>query len=464
VENSLLAALFEVEERQPLSVTELNSEVREMLENNFASVWVEGEITNFHAAGSGHWYFTLTDGNAFIKACCFKGANYRIRFKPSDGLQVRVRGKLSVYGPRGELQIVVDSLEPVGEGALAVAFEQVKAKLERAGLFDQALKRSLPLHPRRVGVITSPTGAALQDILTVLKRRARSVSVVVIPTLVQGDRAGEQISDAIRLVNEYCDGCLENERVDVLIVGRGGGSAEDLWAFNEEQVARAIRASKIPVISAVGHEIDFTIADFAADHRAPTPSAAAEIVARAEGEVLEFIQRSSNELMRSMNMRFLTSKAQIQALAMSPVFSEFPQEIRELGYRVEELLGTAEDAVDSQIFKGSESLQQLTARLSPLGLAAKLGDNRNRLAVLEQRAKTSGDAIATDRHHRLGRVMASLDAMSPLSVLERGYSITKSIDGRVLREADGVAPGDRVSIRLASGELAAEVKEVFETG
>lgn len=461
MDSPLLSALFQEEEREPWSVSELNSEIRAVLERSFGSVWVEGEITNFHAHGSGHWYFSLTDGNAFIKAACFKGTNYRIRFKPADGLLVRVRGKLSVYGPRGELQIVVESLEPVGEGALAVAFEQIKARLLKEGLFDQALKRPIPPHPRKIGVVTSPTGAALQDILTVLDRRARSVSIVIVPTLVQGERAGEQVAAAIRMANEFNALANQADRIDVLIVGRGGGSAEDLWAFNEEQVARAIRASNIPVISAVGHEVDFTIADMAADLRAPTPSAAAEIVAKAEAEVLENLRRSAANLQRSMNMRLLATHADVQSLALSPVFTHFPQVIKDRGYEVEDLIARAEAVAESVLAKADQRRRSLAMRLSPVGLASKLGENRRKFAVLVQRANAVGADMTTSREHRLTSAMVGLDSMSPLRVLDRGYSITQTQDGRVLRDAAGVAPGDMLGIRLAHGELTAEVKDVY---
>lgn len=462
VDNPLLSALFDEDERQPSSVSELNAEIRVVLERSFGSVWVEGEITNFHSHSSGHWYFSLTDGTSFIKAACFKGANYRIRFKPVDGLLVRVRGRLSVYGPRGELQIVVESLEPVGEGALAVAFEQIKTRLLKEGIFDQSLKRAIPPHPRKVGVVTSPTGAAIQDILTVLDRRARSVSIVIVPTLVQGERAGEQIAAAIRNANHFNDLAGDDDRIDVLIVGRGGGSAEDLWAFNEEQVARAIRDSKIPVISAVGHEVDFTIADMAADLRAPTPSAAAEIVAKAEAEVLEQLRRSAANLRSLMNMRIMSARTEVQALAMSPVFTQFPQSVKDLGYEVEDLTTRAVLVVESGLAKADHMRRSLAMRLSPTALASKLGENRGRFAVLVQRANSAGAEITVLRDHRLKSAMVGLDSMSPLRVLDRGYSITQSHDGRVLRDAAGVAPGDTLEIRLAHGELSAEVKEVYE--
>ena len=284
--DSLLQSLFDETEARPLTVSELNAEVRGVLERQFASVWVEGEVVNFVQAASGHWYFNLNDGTAQIKCVCWKGTNYRIRFKPQDGVTVRVRGRLTLYEARGDFQLSVESLEPSGEGALAAAYEQIKAKLDREGLFSVDLKRSIPFFPRRVAVVTSKTGAAYHDIHNVLTRRARSVSILLAPTLVQGEGAADSIRKALADVNEYNQTLGPQEKIDVMIVGRGGGSAEDLWAFNDEMLARAIRSSEIPVISAVGHEIDWTISDLVADLRAATPSAAAEIVAGREEDIL----------------------------------------------------------------------------------------------------------------------------------------------------------------------------------
>src|SRR5882762_5188493 len=275
----LFTALFDKAESRPLSVSELTNSVRIALETRFASVWVEGEISNFKSHSSGHWYFTIKDESAQLRAKCFRSSNTGIRFRPQDGLRVRARGRLSVYAPRGDYELVVESLDPVGAGALRIAFEQLRDRLKAEGLFAQELKRSLPVFPRRVGVITSPTGVAIRDILNVISRRTRTVHILFAPAKVQGEGAGRDVARAIRFINQHQRQALAagrvEEAVDVLIVGRGGGSTEDLWAFNEEEVARAIRASEIPVISAVGHETDFTIADFAADLRAPTPSAAA---------------------------------------------------------------------------------------------------------------------------------------------------------------------------------------------
>jgi exodeoxyribonuclease VII large subunit len=440
-----------------MTVSELNAEVRVAIERQFASVWVEGEIVNFTAARSGHWYFTLHDGSSQLRAAVWKTTNFRIRFQPFDGLQVRVRGRLSIYEPRGEYQMIVESLEPVGEGALAVAYEQIKAKLEKEGLFDDSLKRALPTFPKRIGIVTSPTGAAYFDILHVLSRRARSISIVLIPTLVQGEMAGEQISEAIRFANRYNDSAALLDKIDVLIVGRGGGSAEDLWAFNEEIVARHIRGSAIPVISAVGHEVDFTIADLVADLRAATPSAAAEIVARAEQEIVEHLSRRTSDLMQFVSYKMLQAQTDLQSLAMSPVFVEFPARVRDLRHLVDGLILNAENAVDAELQRQSERLNAVSGRLSPIRLAAKVADNTQRLALLHQRHSATGGELTRARHQELELVMARLDALSPLSVLKRGFSITEMTDGAIVCDSKQAKKGDKLKIRLANGKLDAEV-------
>ncbi|MGH9946994.1 MAG: exodeoxyribonuclease VII large subunit [Pyrinomonadaceae bacterium] len=462
MENPLLSSLFDEEESRPATVSEVSADIKAVLERGFASVWVEGEITNFHSAASGHWYFSLTDGDAVLRAACFKGQNFKIRFKPSNGLQVRCRGRITLYEKRGEYQLMVESLEPVGEGALTIAFEQIKAKLLKEGLFDEALKRTIPSFPRSVGVVTSPTGAAVHDIMTVLDRRARSVNIVLVPTLVQGEKAGEQIAAAIKLANEFNSSADTSSKIDVLIVGRGGGSAEDLSAFNEEVVARAIRASAIPVISAVGHEVDFTIADFVADLRAPTPSAAAEIVAKAEADIGEHLRRSTAELVRSIGMQIMANKADLQSLAMAPVFAEFPSRIRELRHRVDQLSLNAHREAIAKTREYKDRLSDVTSRLSPIGLSAKVSANTRRLALLEQRSKTAASELTVSRHRALDRSMAKLDALSPLSVLTRGYSITQKADGEIIRNAHQTKKGERLNIRLANGKLETEVTEVCQ--
>ncbi|HYJ90118.1 MAG TPA: exodeoxyribonuclease VII large subunit [Pyrinomonadaceae bacterium] len=454
---SLLQSLFDEQERRPLTVAELNAQVKRELEKSFASVWVEGEITNFISHRSGHWYFSLNGDGAQVKAACFKSSNWKIRFEPSDGLTVRVRGKLTVYEPRGEYQLMVESLEPVGEGALRVAFEQIKAKLAAEGLFAVELKRTLPLLPRRVGVITSPTGAAYHDILTVLTRRTRSVSIVLIPTKVQGENAGEEIREAVLFANRFNAKAIANEKIDVLIVGRGGGSSEDLWAFNEERLARAIHASKIPVISAVGHEVDFTICDFVADLRAATPSAAAEIVAACEEHLLEFIRSKTQDMEQAVSHKLLELSLRYQALELSPVFIDFPNEIDRLKCDLDDLSTQLQDAFAATIDRASAKLDRFDAQLTPLSLTSKLGLARTSLAVFDEKNRSAMRRILNCCIEHLGIGMASLDALSPLSVLNRGYSITQKRSGEVVRDPSNVSAGEKVDIRVAKGKIRAEV-------
>jgi exodeoxyribonuclease VII large subunit len=456
---SLLRSLFGDEEPRPLSVSELNAQVRVELERRFASVWVEGEIVNFTAARSGHWYFTLHDEDSQLNAACFRGSNYRIRFQPFDGLQVRIRGRLTVYEPKGEYQLMVESLEPVGEGALRVAFEQIKAKLDAEGLFAEELKRALPLLPRKIGVVTSPTGAAFFDILHVIARRTRSVNLVLIPARVQGETAGEEIRNAIQIANEYNRTASATDKFDVLIVGRGGGSAEDLWAFNEEHLARAIRASKIPIISAVGHEIDFTIADLVADLRAATPSAAAEIVAARESDIEAFIDSRLQDLEQLINYKMLKSTSAMQELAMSPVFVEFPNKVGNWLREVEGYGLRLQNAFGERLNMQRTRLDAISAQLSPLKLASNVSRNRTRIAVLSERNIAAVRNVLNAKQKSMKVCAATLDAMSPLKVLGRGFSITETETGEIVRSVEQTSVGDSVKIRLAEGSLRAKVTE-----
>jgi exodeoxyribonuclease VII large subunit len=458
MKSTLLNSLFDEEERRPLSVSELNEQVKASLEKSFASVWIEAEILNFVAANSGHWYFTLHDGSSQLKAACYIRNNSRIRFQPFDGLQVRVRGKLSVYQPKGEYQILVESLQPVGEGALKVAFEQIKAKLFKEGLFDEELKRPLPFFPHRVGVVTSPNGAAFHDVLNVLSRRTRTVHITLIPTRVQGETAAEEIVAAIKLANEFNKNTPE--KIDVLIVGRGGGSAEDLWAFNEETVARAIRNSKIPVISAVGHEIDFTIADFVADRRAPTPSAAAEIVAESEDRIEAFIFQKTQDLLQLIDYKILQTRADLQESARAPVFNEFPRRIKDFHYEIDDLQTSMRDVLNEKIEDKERRLESLVNRISPLKLASRLNEKKTRLALLRQKNASAVKDAINGKDEKLKIKMASLDALSPLSVLRRGFSIVQTEAGEILHDAKNIKIGDEVKILPARGKLKARVLEV----
>jgi exodeoxyribonuclease VII large subunit len=408
----LFNALFDETERKPLTVSQLTNSIRIALESRFAAVWVEGEISNFKAHSSGHWYFTLKDQNAQLRAKCFRSTNTRIRFRPADGLHVRARGKLSIYAPRGEYELVVDALDPVGAGALRIAFEQLRDRLNAEGLFAKELKRPLPVFPRRVGIVTSPTGAAIRDILNVISRRTRTVHVLFSPARVQGDLAGPDIARAIRFINQYHERALAEGRtsdlVDVLIVGRGGGSTEDLWAFNQEEVARAIRKSTIPVISAVGHETDFTIADFVADFRAATPSAAAEIVAAREDQICSALENLGRQLVRLTRFQVVNLRARVQEQALSHAFDEVKSRLTSARRRYEAASSACGAAMDEKLQHGRE---------------------------------------------RLGLAAASLDALSPLAVLQRGYAIAQDASGKLVRDAASVNAGDEVSVRLAKGKL-----------
>ncbi|HLL72368.1 MAG TPA: exodeoxyribonuclease VII large subunit [Pyrinomonadaceae bacterium] len=464
MKSSLLLSLFDETERRPLSVSELTSQVRGALENRFASVWVEGEISNFKAAASGHWYFTIKDEGAQLHAKCFRGVNGRIRFRPSDGLQVRARGRLTVYEPRGEYELLVEGLDPVGAGALRVAFEQMRDRLAAEGLFAEELKRPLPLLPRRVGVVTSPTGAAIRDIINVISRRTRTVNVIVAPTRVQGVGAGAEIARAIRALNEHHRKAEREGRtrdlIDAIIVGRGGGSSEDLWAFNEEEVARAIRASRIPVISAVGHETDFTIADFAADVRAPTPSAAAELVAAREDEMAAIVATLSRDLVRAVEYRLLIERERVHEAASSEGFDEVRERLREASRASVELARRLENVMTRTRERARRRLEVVLKRLSPSDAAARAGEGRVRLALVRAALDANFGAVLDERRARLEVAVASLDALSPLGVLGRGYAITEDARGRVLRSSRSVRVGERVRVRLGEGQLRCRVEEV----
>jgi exodeoxyribonuclease VII large subunit len=434
MDEPLFSAIFGESERRPLTVSELNAEVRALLEKNFREVWVEGEVVNFTRAASGHWYFNLNDGDAQIRCVCWKGTNYRIRFRPENGIAVRVRGRISLYEPRGEYQLVVESLEPSGAGALALAFEQIRAKLDAEGLFAAELKRPLPFFPRRIGVVTSKSGAAFHDILNVLNRRAQTVSIVLAPAIVQGEGAADSIRRAVESLNKYNAPLPAHERIDVLIVGRGGGSAEDLWAFNDETLARSVRASAIPVISAVGHEIDWTILDLVADERAATPSAAAEMVAAREEDVVHYLITADQRLSSVIEYKRL-----------------------QLSTRMRDAVSGLRFIFASSVARTKDRLAFLNQRLSPATLTARATTSANKLQMLAHRLDSAVDIALTQKSKALGLSIAKLDALSPLAVLTRGYSITQTEDGKILRDSQNVKSGDKLKIRLENGKLNAEV-------
>lgn len=459
----LLLSLFDETERRPLTVSELTAQVRACVQSRFASVWVEGEVSNFRAHTSGHWYFTIKDETAQLRATCFRNTNRAIRFRPSDGLQLRARGRLTVYEPRGEYELEVEALEPVGAGALRVAFEQLRDRLSAEGLFNEELKRSLPLFPRRIGVVTSPSGAAIRDILNIIARRTRTVHVLFAPARVQGEGAAQEIVRAIELLNRYHLEAMtagrREEGVDALIVGRGGGSVEDLWAFNEEQVARAIRASAIPVISAVGHETDSTIADMVADVRAPTPSAAAELVAAREDELEAYVMSLTRDLLRATRFLIMDGRTRVQDAAMSPCFDEVRERLRRASGSVDGARHRLETLANRAAQRARRRADTVVHRLSPARLGSRVAEARVRFAVVRAAHDAAISGRLDDERARLAVAVASLDALSPLAVLQRGYALARDREGRFLRDARAVEVGDTVHLRLAAGALLCRVEK-----
>ena len=463
----LFASLFDETERRPLTVSELTESVRKAIEARFSTVWVEGEISNFKAHSSGHWYFTIKDEGAQLRAKCFRSANSRIRFRPKDGLHVRARGRLTVYEARGDYELIVEALDPVGAGALQIAFEQLRDRLQAEGLFAPERKRPLPVFPGRVGVVTSPTGAAIRDILNVISRRTRTVHILFSPARVQGDSAGSDIARAIKLLNDYHQRAQAEGRdedlIDVLIVGRGGGSTEDLWAFNTEEVARAIRGSAIPVISAVGHETDFTIADFVADSRAPTPSAAAELVAAREDQLCATLEQAGQSLAQLMRYQIVTARSRVQQQALSQVFAEVRGRLRDAAAGTNSARHRLEILITQALRAARFRNDALNASLAPAQLRARLSEARVRFDSAYTNCNIALDKQLEEARGRLGIAAASLDALSPLAVLQRGFAIAQSEDGKLLRDAKMVSVGDSIKVRLAKGSIRAKVQSTEET-
>ncbi|CBE67412.1 MAG: exodeoxyribonuclease VII large subunit [Candidatus Methylomirabilis oxygeniifera] len=391
------------------TVSDLTTEIRATLEGSFAGIWVEGELSNFHRHSSGHMYFSLKDEGSQIRVVMFRTANRQLRFQPKDGLVLLVYGELSVYERRGEYQLVAEYMEPKGLGALQLAFEQLKQRLQAEGLFDDARKRPIPLLPRRIGVVTSPTGAAVRDILHVLRRRFAGVDVLICPVAVQGDQAAPEIVEALGELNR-------RGGLDVVIVARGGGSIEDLQAFNEESVARAIAASRIPVISAIGHEIDYTIADFVADLRAPTPSAAAELVIARQDELLQRLDDLGSRMAGVIRSR-----------------------LHGLGVRI-------------------SGLERHLRLLNPI---EQIRMQRRSLTERWKALTALADRRLTMLHGELKAAVGKLDALSPLAILHRGYSICLRLpDHEIVKDSSTVVAGDLVEVRLHRGRLRCDVREV----
>ena len=429
------------------NVEQLNTYIRQTLEGQVGVVWLQAEISNFKPHTSGHFYFSLKDPKAQISAIMFRGHNAKLKFKPHDGLEVIVRGRISVYEPRGTYNIVCETMEPVGAGALQKQFEQLKDKLKKEGLFEAARKKQIPPYPRHVAIVTSPTGAALQDILNIMNRRARNVQITVVPALVQGAAAPASI----------CESFLKAQKLgaDVIIVGRGGGSIEDLWSFNDEKLARLIAACETPVISAVGHEIDFTICDFVADLRAPTPSAAAELVAKSSIEIVNKITQLDRLLQIAMQ-KILKLKAQSLFLNSKRLVDP-KKKLQDYAFRNDELLTRLENAVKSNIANIRKDVQLLEKKLvSPVEVIFRL---KSKIEKSDMRLSKAMQFKLNNLMSQVTRNMGKLDSLSPLAVVDRGYSIATA-KNKVLKSIQDIKTGEVVDIRLADGHFSAEVKSI----
>ena len=439
-------------ERKIWSVSELTGRIRDLLATEFADIWVEGEISNCHAAQSGHLYFTLKDAKAQVRCICFRNQVRLLKFRPEDGLHVTVRGSVGVYEPRGEYQVYVEYIEPVGMGALQLAFEQLKKRLEAEGLFDAARKKPLPVLPRRIGLVTSPRGAAVRDVLRILLRRFPNVHLILYPVRVQGEGAARDIVEAIGYFNLQ-------KMVDVIVLARGGGSLEDLWAFNEEAVARAIAAGTIPIISGVGHETDFTIADFVADVRASTPSAAAEIVVRTRQEFDQHVAQLQQKMFQQMRYLLLEWRHRLQELAAHPGFRRLEDLLRLYRQQADEFIGRLALALQGRLERARRRFTVAETRIAAFDLRARIAALRVRLEQRSGDLRVRVERFLVLKRQRMERLRLQLDEHSPLRVLERGYAIVYDAAGNVVRAAEQVAIGDEVAVQLARGRFAAEVKK-----
>ncbi|WP_394293210.1 exodeoxyribonuclease VII large subunit [Aeromonas rivipollensis] len=440
-------------QQQIFTVTRLNSAVRMILEQDLGLVWLTGELSNLAMPSSGHWYFSLKDISAQVRCAMFKGNNRRVPFRPQDGMQVLVQARVSLYEPRGDYQLIIESMQPAGDGMLALRFEELKRRLGAEGLFDEGRKRPLPREPRAVGLVTSATGAALHDMLTVLERRAPDLPVFIYPTQVQGSAAIAQIVAAITLANRRAE-------VDVLIVGRGGGSLEDLWCFNEEAVARAIAGSTIPVISAVGHEVDVTISDFAADLRAPTPSAAAELVAPDRSARAQRLVHLKQRLVQAISRRQTAARHGFALLQKRLDHQDPKRRLEQQSQRLDELSGRLQQLLNLRLHQGERRLANLELRLQARSPSTLLAAGKRRHQLAEERLHTLMSKRQDLAAHRLAMLSARLDGVSPLATLGRGYSITRTPSGEVISRAAQVSPGQQLVTMLAEGELRVRVEEV----
>jgi len=444
-----MIAAMESSNRQVITVSELNREARRLLESGLPMLYVEGEISNLAQPGSGHWYFTLKDDKAQVRCAMYRNRNHLVRFKPRNGQQVIVRGRISLYEARGDYQMIAEFLEDSGDGALRQAFEKLRMSLQTEGLFDEALKKPLPLVPSHIAVITSPNGAAIRDVVTVMKRRFPAIHISILPVQVQGEDSVAQIVDALAMANR-----LEDDPFDLVLLTRGGGSLEDLWSFNTEPVARAVAASRLPVVCAVGHESDVSIADFVADLRAPTPSAAAELITP-DGDVwTDRAEELQRRLIAAADQFIDDSRRELNHLQRR--LRHPSSRLEDLAQRLDELDRRLQVSV-SAFLRSRESQLALQKLPSPLTL---LESRRNQLNRLQDQLISLESAARQKQAASLARLSAKLDALSPLATLQRGFAIVATEpDGHILTSASALNPGDRVRARLSEGAFTAEVIE-----
>ncbi len=446
---------FRPPERRVWKVHDLVASVRTHIEREYADAWVEGEISNFRAPDSGHLYFTLKDGDAQIRVVMFRSSARLLRFRPADGLQVVLRGRVTIYEDRGELQISAEYIEPQGAGSLQLAFEQLKAKLEAEGLFAAERKKPIPSLPSRIGIVTSAQAAALRDILNILQRRHHSVNVLIFPAQVQGEAASVEVSAGLRYFNQH-------DNVDVIIVARGGGSAEDLASFNNEGLARAVAASEIPVISAIGHETDFTIVDFVADLRAPTPSAAAELVIRSRQEIEEQTAALQQRLERAMRYRLLMGRQALVELAQHGAFARIMELIHQRQQKLDDLTHRLELAQRSLLERMLRHWEAVSAAIRHYDLRLVLSGMRRELESWTAALVAVMRNVLLQHRVRSERLQTALGSLSPLAILDRGYALVFDSEGKLLKDAAKVNLGDEISARLAHGEIRAAITKKEE--
>jgi len=447
--NSLLS-----DHKQILTVSELTLQVKKHLEKGFEEVWLEGEISNFRSPSSGHYYFTLKDDTSQIRAVIFRFMGRYLKYQPQDGLQIMCRGRISLYEPRGEYQIILDYMEPKGVGALQIAFDQLKEKLKKEGLFDPEHKRPLPFLPTTIGVVTSPTGAVIKDIINVIGRRFPNVALLINPVKVQGEGSSQEIATAIATLNRISG-------IDVIILARGGGSLEDLWSFNEEIVARAIYLSTIPVVSAVGHEIDFTIADFVADLRAPTPSAAAELVVRDKKELARLIVSLSDRL-RNRIVQVIETEKQ-QSVFLHKRLPDLRLRLGDLHLRADDLKTRLAPRVLHLLRLRQEMLQGKRVRLLLRNPRLIIEDAFKRVTLSQKGLTNSIRLVFQQFRQRFETYAGALEGLSPLNVLKRGYSITHLLPSyQIVKESTVLSPGDRVNVILGKGDICCTVEKINE--